>query len=99
RGKLVTGVQTCALPIYEAQQQEFERLTTSEPYTGVQAMRATWFEQGEAKGMERGQRKILAILLERQFGPLSPKVRERLESLSGRSEERRVGKEGRWWRE
>ena len=50
-------------------------------------MRATWFEQGEAigeaKGMERGQRKILAIQLERQFGPLSPKVRERLESLSG----------------
>lgn len=41
-------------------------------------MRATWFEQGEVKG----QRKILALLLEQRFGPLSPQVRERLESLS-----------------
>ena len=53
-------------------------------------MRATWFEQGEAKGeakgeargLEQGQRKILALQLEERFGPLRPEVQERLESLS-----------------
>jgi len=49
-------------------------------------MRATWFEQGEAvreaKGLEQGKRKILALQLEQRFGRLSPQVRERLESLS-----------------
>jgi hypothetical protein len=69
------------LPLDEAQQREFERLLASEPYKGVLAMRTTWFEQGEAKGLVRGQRKTLALQLEQQFGPLSPQVRERLESL------------------
>jgi hypothetical protein len=53
-------------------------------------MRATWFEQGEAKGeaegeargLERGQRTILALQLEERFGPLQARVRQRLESLS-----------------
>jgi hypothetical protein len=74
------------LPLDAAQQEEFERMMTSEPYKGVQAMRATWFEQGEAKGeargMERGQRAILALQLEERFGPLRPQVRQRLEALS-----------------
>jgi hypothetical protein len=60
------------LPLDDAQQEEFERLVACEPYTGVQAVRTTWFEQGEAKGMERGQRKLLAVLLEERFGPLGP---------------------------
>jgi hypothetical protein len=72
------------LPLDAAQQDEFERLLTSKPYEGVQAMRATWFEQGEAKGLELGQRKILALQLEQQFGSLSPQVRERLEALSSK---------------
>jgi hypothetical protein len=62
----------------------------AEPYKRVQAMRATWFEQGEAKGeakgeargLERGQRQMLEILLEQQFGALSPRVREKLQSFS-----------------
>ena len=81
------------LPLDEAQQREFERLLASEPYKGVQAMRVTMAEQaeargeargeakGEARGLVRGQRKTLALQLEQQFGPLSPQVRERLESL------------------
>jgi hypothetical protein len=69
------------LPLDEAQQREFERLLASEAYRGVQAMRATWFEEGEAKGVVRGQRKTLALQLEKRFGPLNAQVRERLESL------------------
>jgi flagellar biosynthesis/type III secretory pathway protein FliH len=49
-------------------------------------VRATWFEKGEAKGeakgLEQGQRKMLEILLEQQFGALSPRVQEKLQSLS-----------------
>jgi len=80
------------LPLDDAQQEEFERLVASESNSGVQAMRATWFEQGEAKGeakgLERGQRQLLAVQLEERFGPLSPQVRDRLESLPlGRLEE------------
>ena len=61
-------------------------MLASDPYKGVQAVRATWFEQGEAigeaKGFERGQRKMLEILLEQQFGALGPRVREKLQSFS-----------------
>jgi len=69
------------LPLEEAQRREFERLLASEPYQGVQAMRATWFEEGEAKGRELERRQILQELLEERFGPLDPAVRERLQSL------------------
>ena len=44
-------------------------------------MRTTWFEEGEAKGLVRGQRKVLTLQLEELFGPLNAQVRERLESL------------------
>jgi Domain of unknown function (DUF4351) len=74
------------LSLDAAQQEQFEQLLTSEPYEGVRGMRATWFEQGEAKGeargLEQGQRKILALQLEEQFGPLKPQARERFEALS-----------------
>jgi hypothetical protein len=70
------------LPLDAAQQKQFEQMLASEPYRGVLGMRTTWFEQGEAKGLERGQRAILALQLEERFGPLQPQVRERLEALS-----------------
>jgi len=74
------------LPLDEDHQSDIEHLLSSDSYRGVQAMRATWFEQGEAvreaKGLEQGKRKILALQLEQRFGRLSPQVRERLESLS-----------------
>jgi Domain of unknown function (DUF4351) len=49
-------------------------------------MRVTMAEEaearGEARGLLQGQCRILALQLEQLFGPLNPKVRERLESLS-----------------
>jgi hypothetical protein len=73
------------LPLDDAQQEEFERLVAAESNSGVQTMRATWFEQGEAigeaKGLELGQRKMLVVLLEERFGPLGPQARDRLNSL------------------
>jgi hypothetical protein len=54
-----------------------DRLVTTEPYTGVQAMNTTWFE----KGIERGRRETLREQLEERFGPLPPRALERLEQL------------------
>ena len=42
------------LPLDEAQQQEFQRLLTTETYHGVQAMNTTWYEQGIEKGIVQG---------------------------------------------
>ena len=73
------------LPLEPAQHQEFERLLASEPYRGVQAMNATWYERGMEQGMERGiekeRRDSLRELLEERFGPLTPAVLARLEQL------------------
>src|SRR5260370_31964649 len=62
------------LPLDEAQQQEFERLVTTEPYKGVQAMNTTWFEKGIEKGIEKERRESLRELLEEKFGALTPAV-------------------------
>ena len=56
---------------------EFERLLASEKYHGVQAMNTTSYE----KGLEKGQREILRMLIDERFGPLSPAVLERIEQL------------------
>ena len=40
----------------------------------------TWFEEG----VEAGQRKLLLVQLEEQFGPLSDTVRQRLEAWPGK---------------
>jgi hypothetical protein len=40
----------------------------------------TWFEEG----VEVGQRKILLVLIEERFGPLSETVRQRLEAWPGK---------------
>jgi hypothetical protein len=65
------------LPLDEAQQREFERLVAGEPYQGVQAMNTTWYE----KGIEKGQRESLRLLLDKKFGPLSPSVLVQLDGL------------------
>jgi hypothetical protein len=66
------------LPLDEAQKREFERLTASEAFPGVQAMNTTWFE----KGVEKGRRETLLELLEGRFGPLSADVLARVQLLS-----------------
>jgi hypothetical protein len=65
------------LPLDAEQWREFNHLLTTEPYKGVQKMRATWYDQG----FEERRRKLLQELLETRFGPLSAAVRERLQSL------------------
>jgi hypothetical protein len=62
------------LPLDAEQQQEFERLVATEAYQGVRAMNTTWFEKGIAKG----RREMLRELLDKRFGPLSPRVLDRL---------------------
>lgn len=63
------------LPLDEEQQREFERLAATEPYKGVRAMNATWFE----KGIEKGRRELLLEQLEERFGPLPAGAAERLQ--------------------
>lgn len=65
------------LPLEEEQQHEFQKLVASEEYKGVQAVNATWFEQG----VEKGWRQVLQKQLEKRFGSLSEAVRERLRQL------------------
>ncbi len=67
----------------------------SEPYSGVKAMGKTWFEQGEEQGLKKsreegreegkviGQKEFLQAIIEKRFGPLSPKAQEKLESWPG----------------
>jgi Domain of unknown function (DUF4351) len=70
----------------EAQAQELGELLRTERYEGARAMAITTYEKGVQKGVQegvqQGQRATLRKLLEVRFGPLSPGVQERLESLS-----------------
>jgi hypothetical protein len=43
-------------------------------------MAKTWTERGKERGLIKGQRLTLQLLLEEKFGPLSAAVLERLES-------------------
>jgi hypothetical protein len=74
------------LPLDASQQREFEQLTATEPYQGVQAMNATWFEkgieQGMEQGIEKGRRISLREILEERFGPLPPAMVTRVEQLA-----------------
>jgi hypothetical protein len=69
------------LELDDAEQREFNRLLTSEPYREAQIVGTTFFEQGEAKGRLEGRRELLREQLEELFGQLSPTARERLSSL------------------
>lgn len=79
----------------EAQRQALEQVLRDERFKEALSMTLTyneyWVQQGREKGRDEGrdegQRQLLLVLLEQRFGPLSPSVQERLESLS---EERRI---------
>lgn len=66
------------LPLEGPQLEEYNHLLTTERYMGVQPMATTWFEQGKLQG----ERRIVRRFLEKKFGPLSPAVLARLESLT-----------------
>lgn len=48
----------------------------------MKAIRMTWAEQLEAKGMEQGVRQMLLHQLGTRFGPLSDEIRRRVEAIS-----------------
>src|SRR5207253_8578089 len=94
----VTGVQTCALPIYEeirriaSYQQSFNEMTRGERFV-QDVLRA------KARALERWFVGLPAAII--SFVGLGLLLRAFWRHRSpGRSEERRVGKEGRgrWWR-
>jgi hypothetical protein len=66
------------LPLDEEQCEQFERLITSEPYSGVKAMNITSHEKGIMTGIGKGKCEILQGQLEELFGPLKPDLVERL---------------------
>ncbi|HKI33829.1 MAG TPA: DUF4351 domain-containing protein [Gemmataceae bacterium] len=74
RRNLLAGFVAKYRNLDEAQEQEFKRILETEQFRGVKVMTTTWHEQGE--------RKILERQLQKRFGPLSDKVRERLAALS-----------------
>lgn len=73
-------------PWQPEQKEEFDRLMTSEPYREVSMTVKTWYEQGVEKGQEKGiekgvligQRRILAVMMEDRWGPLSPATKQKL---------------------
>jgi hypothetical protein len=66
------------LPLEGPQLEEFEHLLVTERYAEIQPMATTWYEQG----MSQGERGMVQRFLEQKFGPLSPAVVSRLESLT-----------------
>jgi hypothetical protein len=73
------------LRLEKTQRQEFERLIALPQYEGVKAMNATWYDRGLEKGLEKGRaegrRAALRELLEQRFGPLPPRVKDRLQRV------------------
>jgi hypothetical protein len=69
------------LPMDDVQRQEFDRLLAAEPFAKVRAMNQTVFEKGIEKGNIQGKRELLRDQLEDRFGPLPPRVLERLMNL------------------
>jgi hypothetical protein len=82
---LLTECVQAYLPLEGPQREEYEQLLVSKPYEGVMKTEMTTFEKGEAlgrqKGMDQGLRRMLQMLLENRFGPLTPVVRQRLDAV------------------
>src|SRR5207247_3366670 len=84
RDPLVTGVQTCALPI--------SRVATHDFLRGVlQRVQVMMREPVAGKRIRRADSQVVAL-----DGQESARADPTVEDGRGRSEERRVGKEGRW---
>ncbi len=82
------------LPLDDSQQTVFERIIQGSDFQGVRAMNKTVFEKGLERGMEKGLERgkrlgartgylgMLAKILEKRFGVVSPQLMERLELLT-----------------
>lgn len=75
---------------------EFRRLLKLKENKGVRGMQLSWLGKAEAQGMKKGiekgrvqgekqsavrMRRAVLQLLKRQFGPVSPTVRQRLRAM------------------
>ena len=54
----------------------------TEAYQEVEPLMKTTYERGIERGIEQGERRSALRLMEAKFGPLSLKVKERVEALS-----------------
>lgn len=86
---LVNFVETY-VQLDEAEQEEYEQLLAAEPNEEVKTMEMTWGDQKIAEGMEIGRmegvRSSVMDLLERRFGPLSERTKERVLAVSSTDE-------------
>jgi hypothetical protein len=73
---LLCEVVQAYLPLEGPQLEEYNHLLLTPKYGGAMKLQATWYEEGELKGLRR----LLRRQLEKKFGPLSPEVALRLES-------------------
>jgi hypothetical protein len=74
---LAECVQTY-LSLDRNEQQELDGLLEGNEYQEVQTMATTWYEKGMEQGIEQGERRFAAALLEKRFGPLSADFQQRL---------------------
>jgi hypothetical protein len=65
-------------PLTKEQWQAFDLLIRTPPYRGVLNMTKTWAEEGEERGILKGERRLVQRLLEKRFGRLSPAVEQRV---------------------
>ncbi len=82
RKHLLAGFVASYRQLDAAQEQEFKRMLTMEPYTEMETVMSPWIDIGREKGILEGEKKMLALLLERRFGALAPSACERLAALS-----------------
>lgn len=73
-------------PLDHRQQREYEQLVASEPFQETQHVIKTIFDEAEERGIEKGREQgrheLLLLQLEQKFGPLSQRVRTRIERLT-----------------
>ena len=78
RKELLTDCFETYFKLNEQEMAEFDAIRTQEPYREIPMVTSVWREQGRAEGIREG----VLLLLEQKFGPLSPDVKAKAESLS-----------------
>ncbi len=70
----------------EGQEERLRALLQAEAYREVEPLMKTTYEggieEGIERGIEQGERRLILRLMEARFGPLTPEVKKRVESLS-----------------
>ena len=66
----------------EAERERLQALLHTEAYREVEPLMKTTYERGIERGIELGERQSALRQMEAKFGPLSAKVKQRVEALS-----------------